>query len=191
MRKPASSPWYARRRQAYRSDRAWSRQANQRIGGGLANTSNWATDYGDLKLDLGGSFQLEELRPQKGVVTNQDDINANRMLREGSRQEFSFNGKLEYKPVDRLTLWGGGRYTHYRSKDHIANATAREEERNLRYLRVYNGGDSGNMMWFPDQNGQYTDATDPRLTNGIVFQNTNYPFEGVRYNDFGAVEIGR
>ncbi|MGU9825908.1 TonB-dependent receptor domain-containing protein [Pseudomonas sp. LF242] len=174
--------------QAYRSDRAWSRQANQRIGGGLANTSNWATDYGDLKLDLGGSFQLEELRPQKGVVTNQDDINANRMLREGSRQEFSFNGKLEYKPVDRLTLWGGGRYTHYRSKDHIANATAREEERNLRYLRVYNGGDSGNMMWFPDQNGQYTDATDPRLTNGIVFQNTNYPFEGVRYNDFGAVD---
>lgn len=174
--------------QAYRSDRAWSRQANQRIGGGLANTSNWATDYGDLKLDLGGSFQLEELRPQKGVVTNQDDINANRMLREGSRQEFSFNGKLEYKPVDRLTLWGGGRYTHYRSKDHIANATAREQERNLRYLRVYNAGGSGNMMWFPDQNGQYTDATDPRLNNGIVFQNTNYPFEGVRYNDFGAVD---
>lgn len=174
--------------QAYRSDRAWSRQANQRIGGGLANTSNWATDYGDLKLDLGGSFQLEELRPQKGVVTNQDDINANRMLREGSRQEFSFNGKLEYKPVDRLTLWGGGRYTHYRSKDHIANATAREEERNLRYLRVYSGGGSGNMMWFPDQNGQYTDATDPRLNNGIVFQNTHYPFEGVRYNDFGAVD---
>ena len=174
--------------QAYRSDRAWSRQANQRIGGGLTNTSNWATDYGDLKLDLGGSFQLEELRPQKGVVTNQDDINANRMLREGSRQEFSFNGKLEYKPVDRLTLWGGGRYTHYRSKDHIANATAREEERNLRYLRVYNAGGSGNMMWFPDQNGQYTDATDPRLNNGIVFQNTNYPFEGVRYNDFGAVD---
>lgn len=174
--------------QAYRSDRAWSRQANQRIGGGLANTSNWATDYGDLKLDLGGSFQLEELRPQKGVVTNQDDINANRMLREGSRQEFSFNGKLEYKPVDRLTLWGGGRYTHYRSKDHIANATAREQERNLRYLRAYNAGGSGNMMWFPDQNGQYTDATDPRLNNGIVFQNTNYPFEGVRYNDFGAVD---
>ncbi len=174
--------------QAYRSDRAWSRQANQRIGGGLANTSRWATDYGDLKLDLGGSFHLEALRPQKGVVTNQDDINANRMLREGSRQEFSFNGKLEYKPVDRLTLWGGGRYTHYRSKDHIANATARREERDLRYLRVYNGGNSGNMMWFPDQNGDYTDATDPRLNNGIVFQNTNFPFEGVRYNNFGVVD---
>lgn len=174
--------------QAYRWDRAWSRQANQRIGGGLANTSRWATDYGDLKLDLGSSFQLEELRPQKGVATTQHDINANRMLREGSRQEFSFNGKLEYKPVDRLTLWGGGRYTHYRSKDHIANATARREERDLRYLRVYNGNNSGNMMWFPDQNGEYTNATDPRLNNGIVFQNTNFPFEGVRYNDFGVID---
>lgn len=174
--------------QAYRSDRAWSRQANQRIGGGLANTSRWATDYGDLKLDLGSSFQLEELRPQKGVATTQHDINANRMLREGSRQEYSFNGKLEYKPVDRLTLWGGGRYTHYRSKDHIANATARREQRDLRYLRVYNDNNSGNMMWFPDQNGEYTNATDPRLNNGIVFQNTNFPFEGVRYNDFGVID---
>lgn len=177
--------------QGYRSDRAWSRQADQRIGGGLANTSHWHTDYGDLKLDLGSSFQLEELRPQKGVVTTQHDINANRMLREGSRQEFSFNGKLEYKPVEPLTLWGGGRYTRYRSKDHIARATARWEERDLRYLRVYNGNNSGdrsgNMLWFPDSNGQYTDATDPRLNNGVVFQDTNYPFEGVNYNDFGVI----
>ncbi|WP_325985871.1 TonB-dependent receptor [Pseudomonas protegens] len=174
--------------QAYRSDRNWSRQADRRVGGGLANTSRFETGYGDLKLDLGSSFQLEELRPQKSVATTQDDINANRMLREGSRQEFSFNGKLEYKPVDSLTLWGGGRYTHYRSKDHVPTATARREERDLRYLRVSNGDNSGNMMWFPDQNGQYTDATDPRLNNGIVFQNTNFPFEGVRYNDFGATD---
>lgn len=173
--------------QAYRSDRAWSRQADQRIGGGLANTSRWRTGYGDLTLDLGSAFQLEELRPQKGVVTNQHDINANRMLREGSRQEFSFNGKLEYMPVETLTLWGGGRYTYYRSQDHIARATARWEERDLRYLRVYNANKSGNMLWFPDQNGQYTNTTDPRLNNGIVFQDTNYPFEGVNFNDFGAV----
>lgn len=173
--------------QAYRSDRAWSRQADQRIGGGLSNTSRWQTGYGDVKLDLGSAFQLEELRPQKSVVTTQHDINANRMLREGSRQEFSVNGKLEYKPVEPVTLWGGGRYTHYRSKDHVARATARREERDLRYLRVSNASQSGNMLWFPDQNGQYTDATDPRLTNGIVFQDTNYPFEGVNYNDFGVI----
>ncbi|SDZ60615.1 TonB-dependent receptor [Pseudomonas sp. NFIX28] len=174
--------------QAYRSDRSWSRQADRRIGGDLANTSHLQSDYGDFKLDLGGSFQLEDLRPQKGVVTTQDDINANRMLREGERQEFSLNAKLEYQPVDSLTLWGGGRYTYYRSKDHVAHATARWEERDLRYLRVSSADTSGNMLWFPDSNGQYTDATDPRLNNGIVFNNTNFPFEGIRYNDFGAID---
>ncbi|WP_265532876.1 TonB-dependent receptor [Pseudomonas saponiphila] len=182
------SAWSAPASQAYRSDRSWSRQANRRTGGGLANTSRFATDYGDLKLDLGGSFQLEELRPQKGVVTTQDDINANRSLREGSRQEFSFNGKLEYQPVQRLTLWGGGRYTHYRSKDHVANATARREEREHRYVTVSRPDDYGYLMWFPDQNGRYTDATDPRLHNGIVFNNTNYPFEGTPYNQYGATD---
>lgn len=172
--------------QAYRSDRNWSRQDNQRIGGDLANTSRFESRYGDFTLDLGGSFQLEELRPQKGVVTTQDDLNANRSLREGSRQEFSLNGKLEYKPVDSLTLWGGGRYTYFHTKDHVANATARQEERALRYVSVMKPGKFGNMMWFPDQQGQYTAATDPRLNNGIVFSNTNFPFEGVRFNDFGA-----
>ena len=174
--------------QRYRSDRNWTRQADRRIGGDLANTSQFDTNFGDLKLDVGGSFQVEELRPQKGVVTHQDDINANRSLRDGSRQEFSLHSKLEYQPVDRLTLWGGGRYTYYRTKDHVAHSTALREERELRYLRVFSPQSYGNMMWFPDQNGQYTDATDPRLNNGIVFNNTNFPFEGTRYNDFGATE---
>lgn len=171
--------------QAYRSDRNWSRQDNRRIGGDLTNTSRFESSYGNFTLDLGGAFQLEELRPQKGVVTTQDDLNANRSLREGSRQEFSLNGKLEYKPVDSLTLWGGGRYTYFHTKDHLKNATARLEDRALRYVSVMKPGKFGNMMWFPDQQGQYTAATDPRLNNGIVFTNTNFPFEGVRFNDFG------
>ncbi len=174
--------------QAYRSDRNWNRQADRRIGGDLANTSRFETGYGDLKLDLGGSFQTEELRPQKGVVTTQDDINANRSLRDGSRQELSLNGKLEYLPIDRLTLWGGGRYTYYRTQDHVTHSQGVREDREVKYLRVMKPGTNGNMMWFPDQNGQYTDATDPRLNNAIVFNNTNYPFEGIRYNDFGATE---
>lgn len=122
------------------------------------------------------------------MVTTQHDINANRSLREGSRQEFSLNGKLEYKPLDSLTLWGGGRYLYYRTKDHVPHATAQLEERELRYISVQKPGHYGNMMWFPDQNGQYTDATDPRQNNGIVFGNTNFPFEGERFNDFGATE---
>ncbi|WP_430443315.1 MAG: TonB-dependent receptor domain-containing protein [Pseudomonas piscis] len=172
--------------QVYRSDRSWNRQDNRRIGGELGNTSRFHTDYGDLKLDLGSSFQIEDLKPQKSVRITQHDINANRMLREGSRQEFSFNGKLEYKPVDSLTLWGGGRYTHYRTKDGVSLATARLEMRESRYVTVSKPGAWGSMLWFPDKNGQYTDATDPRLNNGIVFKSTNHPFEGIPFNQFGA-----
>lgn len=172
--------------QAYRSDRNWTRQADRRIGGELANTSRFVTDHGDFKLDLGGGFQVEELRPQKGVVTTQHDLNANRGLRDGSRQEFSLNGKLEYKPVDELTLWGGGRYLYYRTQDHMMHSTAQREEREARYVNVIKPGRYDFMMWFPDQNGQYTDATDPRLNNGIVFGNTNFPFEGTPYNDYGG-----
>ena len=172
--------------QAYRSDRNWTRQADRRIGGDLANTSRFDTQYGDFKLDLGGSFQLEELQPQKSVVTTQHDINANRSLRDGSRKEFSLNGKLEYKPVEELTVWGGGRYTYYSTKDHVPNATAQREEREARYVNVIKPGHYDFMMWFPDEHGQYTDATDPRLNNGIVFSNTNHPFEGTPYNDYGG-----
>lgn len=171
--------------QTYRSGRNWSRQANQRIGGDLANTSRFETGYGDVKLDLGGSFQVEELRPQEGVVTTQDDINANRSLRDASRQEFSLNGKAEYQPFDSLTLWGGGRYTYYRNKDHVSHSTGKREEREFKHVRITRPEGSGSMRWFPDQSGKYTDSTDPRLNNGIVFSNPNHPFEGIRYSDFG------
>ena len=173
--------------QAYRPDRNWTRQDDRRIGGELANTSRFDTQYGDFKLDLGGSFQIEELQPQKSVVITQNDINANRSLREGSRKDFSLNAKLDYKPVDELTLWGGGRYTYYRTKDHVPHATAQREEREMRYVNVIKPGSYGNMLWFPDAHGQYTDATDPRLNNGIVFSDTNNPFDGPRYHDYGGI----
>lgn len=91
--------------QAYVTDRRWTRQADRRIGGDLANTSRWRTARGDVSLNLGGSFQVEDIRPQRGVVTTQEDIDGNRVLRDASRREFSLNGKLEYRPVASLTLW--------------------------------------------------------------------------------------
>lgn len=172
--------------QAYRSDRNWTRQANRRIGGDLGNVSRFSTGVGDFKLDLGGSFQMEDIRPQKGVVITQNDINANRTLRDAKRQEFSLNGKLEYKPVDKLTLWTGGRYTHFSVEDNGTRAIARREDRAMRFITVSKPRDYGYLSWYPDRNGQYTAATDPRLNNGIVYTDTNNPFEGVNYNDYGA-----
>lgn len=179
----------APRSQAYRPDRNWTRQDNRRIGGDLNNVARLATDYGDFKLDLGGSFQFEDLQPQKSVVTTLHDINAQRTLRDGSRQEYSLNGKLEYKPVERLTLWGGGRYSHFRSKDNGISATARREDRDVRFITVSRPDYYGSMMWFPDRDGQYTDATDPRLHNGIVSENLNSPFEGIPFDEIGEAEV--
>ncbi|MEG0632166.1 MAG: TonB-dependent receptor [Pseudomonas sp.] len=181
-----SSAWTAPVSQLFRSDRSWTRQDNRRIGADLSNISRFDSAYGDFTLDLGGSYQHEDLQPQKSVVITEHDINANRGLRDASREEYSFNGKLEYQPIEELTLWGGGRYSHFRTKDNGVTAKARREERNMRWMWVNNENTYGNMAWFPDQDGNFTDATDPRLNNGIVFSNSNEPFNGVRYNDFGA-----
>ncbi|WP_308463286.1 TonB-dependent receptor [Pseudomonas aeruginosa] len=179
----------APRSQAYRSDRNWTRQDNRRIGGDLNNVARFETDFGDFKLDLGGSFQVEDIQPQKSVVTTLHDINANRPLRDATRQEYGLNGKLEFKPVERLTLWGGGRYSHFNSKDNGISASPRREDRDMRFITVSRPGYYGSMMWFPDQNGQYTDATDPRLNNGIVTNNTNNPFEGIPFDEFGPANV--
>ncbi|MCT4957320.1 TonB-dependent receptor, partial [Pseudomonas aeruginosa] len=179
----------APRSQAYRSDRNWTRQDNRRIGGDLNNVARFETDFGDFKLDLGGSFQVEDIQPQKSVVTTLHDINANRTLRDATRQEYGLNGKLEFKPVERLTLWGGGRYSHFNSKDNGISASPRREDRDMRFITVSRPGYYGSMMWFPDQNGQYTDATDPRLNNGIVTNNTNNPFEGIPFDEFGPANV--
>lgn len=181
--------------QAYRTDRNWTRQADRRIGGDLSNTSRWRTARGDFKLDLGGSFQIEDIRPQRGVVTTPQDIDGNRALRDASRKEFSLNGKLEYQPVQALTLWGGGRYSHFSVRDNGVYSTARREARNFRHIMLFKPGDAawmpggiGYLMWFPDENGRYTDVTDPRLHGGTVFFDSNRPEVGVPYDGFGADE---
>ncbi len=184
-----SAAWMAPKSQLFRTDRSWARQDDRRIGGDLSNVSRFATAHGDFKLDLGAGFQVEDLQPQKGMLVTQHDINANRMLRDATRQEFSFNGNLEYKPVEQVTLWGGGRYAHYRTKDNTVLAEARREDRKMRWITASSPGHWGSMTWFPDQNGQYTDATDPRLNNGIVFENSNEPFNGVPFNESGATNV--
>ncbi len=179
------------RSELYITDRGWTRLDNRRIGGELNNASELKTGYGAFRLDLGGALQFENIGPQKGVLTTIHDVNANRTLRDASRREFSLNGKLEYRPIERLTLWSGGRYSRFRTEDNGITSTARREERTLRSISVRSPehGHIGSMRWFPDQHGQYTDATDPRLHNGIVAENSNYPFEGIPFDEISAARV--
>ncbi len=166
--------------------RSWVRMENTRVGGDLSNRSKFETVAGEFALDLGGSFQYEDIRPQDDVLMSEHDVNLNRMLRDGYRTEISLSGKLEYKPQDNLQFWLGGRYGRYSSHDRNAASKARRENVYGKWVSVYNGKTFGNMYWTPDENGQFTDATDPRLNNGMVITDTNNPFDGILYNDFGT-----
>lgn len=173
----------------YRDDRNWVRVANRRIGGDFSNTSRLPTAHGEFRLELGGAFQYEDIGPQSGVRITQHDRNGNRYLRDASRREFGLNAKLSYQPTERLTAWAGVRFARMRHRDRNSHATPRQAQRLMRRIVITNPDEEGIMSygymdWFPDENGQFTDATDPRLHNGIVYGDSELPFEGIAFDDF-------
>ncbi|CCN18865.1 TonB-dependent receptor [Bordetella bronchiseptica] len=173
----------------YRDDRNWVRVANRRIGGDFGNTARLSSAYGEFRLELGGAFQYEDIGPQRGVRITQHDRNGNRYLRDAARREFGLNAKLTYQPTERFTAWAGVRYARMRHRDHNSHATPRRAQRLMRRIVITNPDDDGIMSygymdWFPDANGQFTDATDPRLHNGIVYRDAELPSEGIAFDDF-------
>jgi len=177
--------------QRFTSDRSWVRVENNRFGSDIANSSDFATSVGDFSLKLAGGFQYEDIRPQSAVVISEHDRNMNRIIREGSRLETNFSAQLDYKPLDTLTLWGSAKFTSFRSDDRNTHATAIRERQKGRFINVWTPDFSfwGNMFWRPDANGNYTDATDPRKNNGIVWTNSNNPFEGIHFDDLQGVNV--
>lgn len=168
-------------------DRTWVRMDDVRVGGDLSNRSEFTTEAGAFAFDLGGSFQYENIRPQKDVVISEHDINQNRNLRDGYRSEISLTGKLEYEPRENLQFWAGGRYGRYSSHDRNAPSVARREKLYGKWISLSRGpGTWDSMFWRADENGQFTDATDPRLNNGIAASNTNNPFDGTPFDEYGT-----
>ncbi|MCH4270882.1 TonB-dependent receptor [Kerstersia gyiorum] len=165
------------------TDRGWVRQNNRRIGGDLSNRSEFGSAIGNFAVDIGGSFQIEELGPQSRVVTTQHDINANRQLRDAHRRQMDLTGKIEYRPIDPLKIWAGLRFSQYHTRDRNVIATGVRETRLVRNIVVSKPGMWGNMWWEADANGEFTDATDPRLHNGIVWEDSNHPFNGIPYDE--------
>lgn len=167
-------------------DRGWVRQHNRRIGGDISNHSEFDSAIGNFAIDIGGSFQLEELGPQSRVITTQHDVNANHQLRDAHRRQMDLTGKIEYRPIESLKLWGGLRFSQYRTRDRNVMSTAIRQERLVRNIMVSTPGMYGYMWWEADANGEFTDATDPRLHNGIVWKDSNTPFEGIPYDDIAS-----
>ncbi|MDY7534796.1 TonB-dependent receptor [Pseudomonas sp. Bout1] len=101
-----------------------NRTKDKRWGVDLNNTSRFDTRAGKLAWSYGGSYQEENLGPDDNSPVLQSDLEKNRFIRSGERQEGSLVSSLEWKPVTALTITAGGRYSEFSSKDHNRKAKA-------------------------------------------------------------------
>lgn len=101
-----------------------NRTKDKRWGVDLSNTSRFDTRAGKFALTYGGSYQTEDLGPDDNSPVLLSDLQKNRFIRSGEREESSLVTSLEWAPINRLTLTAGGRYSAFNSKDHNRKATA-------------------------------------------------------------------
>jgi len=82
-------------------------------GADISNESHHVTAYGDLDLNFGASYKLEDTSPSDGTRKWDTWLD----LRDGKREEAAGYIKAAYKPVEWLTLNGGLRYSYMWSED--------------------------------------------------------------------------
>lgn len=179
-----SASFFSPNSQIFRSDRAWSPQENNRIGLELSNKTEWNQPWGEIVLNVGAAAKYERLKPQSGVEISMADRQGNKLIRDAERQEYSLALNLDYQPIEALRFWAGLNYNQNQIRDHNKRSSRIMETRRVKQIEVKDNknGYSGYLFWYPDQNGEFSAATDPRLNNGIVFTNSNNPFDGVHYN---------
>ena len=135
-----------------------NRTKDNRWGVDVSNTSRFDTQIGKLAWYYGGSFQKEKLRPDDNSPVLPSDLEQNRFIRSGDRQEGSLVSSLEWAPIKPLTFTVGGRYSEFSSKDHNRLASpATFGTRPVRWTWLYKGKDRiGYVYWRPDQQGNFT-----------------------------------
>jgi len=135
-----------------------NRTKDKRWGVDLSNTSRFDTQVGKFAWAYGGSYQREKLSPDDNSPVLQSDLEQNRFIRSGERQEGSLVSSLEWAPIQRLTFTVGGRYSEFHSKDHNRQASpATFGTRPVRWTWLYkNGKRMDYVYWRPDQQGNFT-----------------------------------
>ncbi|AOA59809.1 hypothetical protein BFG52_00780 [Acinetobacter larvae] len=148
-------------------DYNWSRLRNWRWGTDFSNELLFKPKWGDLMWTVGGSFLVEDIRPNHVEVTEEDRLN-NRVLRDAKRYEASFLSQLNFKPTDKIELYAGGRYTYFRNEDRNRMAHRETIYSNKPHKRVHLSLRTatgwtryGYVEWYPTQNGEYVAAQNP------------------------------
>lgn len=117
------TPLYGRKRNVdplsdtYYKDTMRNRTKNKRWGVDLSNTSRFDTRAGRFAWTYGGSYQAEVLGPDDDSPVLLSDLQMNRFIRSGEREESSLVTSLEWSPIKPLTFTAGGRYSEFNSKD--------------------------------------------------------------------------
>jgi len=147
-----------------------AKTASLRSGFDISNQSIFNSErFGTTTLDYGYSFQKESVGKGDGVKYSQDDIQNNRTHRDGDRYESSVFLQAKWSPIDWLSLELGGRYSWFKVHDNNANWV--EDTKKYKNITLFgdDGSSLGDVRWFRDENGEYSDITDPRLTGvGMV-----------------------
>lgn len=94
-----------------------------RWGIDVSNQSIMPSAVGDFTFDYGLSYQNESIGPGNKIKISQNDLNNNRFIRSGERQEFSAVGSVKWDINDRFSVNAGGRYTYYKTEDNNRQAT--------------------------------------------------------------------
>ena len=139
-------------------DALLNRSKDLRWGTDVSNTSRFDTQVGKFAWNYGASYQNEKLRPDDNSPVLQSDLEQNRFIRSGDRQEGSLVSSLQWAPIKPLTFTVGGRYSEFHSKDHNQLASpATFANRPVRWTWLYKGNDRfGYVYWRPDQQGNFT-----------------------------------
>jgi hemoglobin/transferrin/lactoferrin receptor protein len=150
----------------------------QRTGFDISNHSKFNSDIGLITLDYGFSWQHENIGPGSSVKYSTEDLLFNRLHRDGTRDEKSVFISAKWAAKDWLSFELGGRYQKFKTEEH--NTTSRQQHIKYKEVRLLgdNGFPFGSVSWFQDENGEYSDITDPRVTgdgNVYMWGTTNYP----------------
>ena len=156
-----------------------------RTGFDISNQSMFSsTDFGITSLDYGYSFQKESIGKGDGVEYSQEDINYNRVYRDGDRYESSVFLQAKWSPKDWLSFELGGRYSWFKAQDNNTYYVEDAKKFKTVFLNAEDGTRLGQTRWYADDSGAYTDATDPRVTGQGMVENW-----GVEPVDISSLDI--